>query len=251
MKNYGLILMTGAVLLFSALGHCQTPYKGISEIRMRRLGCAPGACPTDDLILRSQRDFAAAYYVGEAAVQPLGVNRGHVPSYRYKALIDFLESQDFFSQKDTPPMGVGGDQGTIISVVRDGKRHQLRIRYFDNSQSAIWGIIMSVRGLAADIEWNKHQGGVQGNITDFLPALNSIAPASLAPPKYYLWAQRADEEYRSWKATADEKGTFELILPPGEYVLSASRVDNSSLQSIGEVVKVQVPEFGFVKIKQK
>ncbi len=248
MKRLVLIATTAATLFVSALGHCQTPYKDITEIRMQRTGCMPAACPTDDFILRPDRYFTIAYYIGHIAVQPLGVSRGAVPESSYKALIDFLEAQDFLSQKDTPPLGVGGGDGTIVSIVRDGQLHRVKIRDLSQTPPALWGVMMSIRGLAADIEWIKHDAGVRASITDFLPGTNHTAPAA-SPPTYYLNAKRPDEQYASQRTTADAKGNFEFILPPGKYTFSIERTDRSGWRYVGETKEIAVPETGFIKIK--
>jgi hypothetical protein len=217
----------------------------ITEVRMRRFGCTPGICPTDELVLRADK---TAFYIGKVAVKPLGISRGYLPDFEFKSLVDFLKIQKFFEQKDTPPTGPGGGEGVMVTVTRSGQPYFLRIRDTGSPPPSLWGIMMSIRGVAADIEWAKNEGGLRGIVTGLpqTPAATTLEGKTL--PRAFVSARRYETEKELLRAPVDELGKFELNLPPGDYFVAPEYIDPSRRFVIGEITKLTVPKVGVAEV---
>lgn len=202
----------------------------IIEISMERTGCL-GRCPADEVVLRSD---GTATYIGKSDVKQIGVFTGYIPTDVFKYLSDYLIAQKFFEMSNIHPGGPPETDGTFINAVRDGKVKTLR--YFEgpsNHSTEQWAIATVIRGVAADIDWQKHKSGIYGVLTTRAAVVPSILSTETSiikkntaqPDKPFLTrtridVQRYEKGHTVLYTVTDADGNFEIDLPPGTYFLT-------------------------------
>ena len=157
----------------------------VTEISVQRTPCM-GDCPVDQLVLRSD---GTATYTGVANVERMGNYTGTfykrppakpepktgdfglgafelpegvdelvaTPPDYFTGLVELMQLNKFFERKASYGEGEDGFDdfsAVIISAVRKGERKTVTNRTIRGS-IALWGIEMAMRGVAADIKWQK------------------------------------------------------------------------------------------------
>jgi hypothetical protein len=197
---------------------------------MERTSCL-GRCPADEVVLRPD---GSASYIGKSDVKQIGIFTGYIPTEVFKYLCDYLISQKYFEMRDIHPGGPPETDGTFINVVRDGKVKTLK--YFGgplNHSTEQWAIATVIRGIAADIDWQKHKSGIYGVLTTratIVPTIRStetsIIKGNIAQPdkpflvRTLIGIQRYDKGHTILYTVTDADGNFKIGLPPGTYFLT-------------------------------
>ena len=152
----------------------------VTEISLQRTPCM-GECPVDQLVLRAD---GTATYTGVANVERMGNYTGTfykrpatkpepktgafelpegvdelvpTPPDYFTGLVELMQLNKFFERKASYGEGEDGFDdfsAVIISAVRKGERKTVTNRTIRGS-IALWGIEMAMRGVAADIKWQK------------------------------------------------------------------------------------------------
>ena len=128
----------------------------VTQISLERSGGKPGA-PRDTLILHSD---GTAAYVGVENVANIGEYRGRVP--------DWYDTKSFpqLAEMYRALMGAGLSTGkptpsvtTItLRVTVNGEEKEI-VDLCPGLDERLWGLEMAVRGVAADITWEKQPVG--------------------------------------------------------------------------------------------
>jgi len=125
----------------------------LTQISLARHGGKAGG-PHDTLILRSD---GTASYVGVKNVPNVGEYRGAVPDwYDTKSFPQLVE---MYRSLMNAGLSTGKPTGPVtaitLQVMVDGKTKEI-VDYCPGLDERLWGFEMAVRGVAADITWEKH-----------------------------------------------------------------------------------------------
>lgn len=200
----------------------------ITEISLERTVDQWEQRPFDRITLRAD---GTAVYVGVRNVERIGRFRGVIPKHNFNFLAGFLTEQKFFELKDNS-IYLADVPISSITVVKGSKRHGVNNygNYGLGYPLTVWGIEMAIRGVVADIKWEKVD--LHKEIPKNKSVLRGVAMAgpihsadregettetALAQSLITIQPEGGGKEIVRVRADAD--GRFELILDPGKYLL--------------------------------
>jgi hypothetical protein len=205
----------------------------ITEVTLQRTWCL-GTCPVDKVTLRSD---GTAEYTVTISTKPSGNFKGTFPEYDFTRLVQWLESEDIFTMKDSYGSLALDAPDQIITIVRNNQRKTI-INHTVNSSLKFWSMEQAIKGIASDIKWLPVQSGIRGKViyrsktsTDFQASPNV---------RIYIRAPGAQVEFQ---VEADKDGNFQIPLLPNTYVVRSLISDQS------QQVIVQPNQFSDVIIK--
>ena len=226
----------------------------VTEISLQRTSCF-GSCSVDKVTLRSD---GTAVYNGIANVERIGRYKGKfwkrpsakpqlkgafelpegvkeldvTPPDYFLGIVELLRLNKFFEMTDSYGQGEEANDfpTVIISAVRSGKRKTVINRFVQGS-IALWGIAMAMRGVAAEIKWQKAEPADAANAEK--SGIRGVAMAGPVrpvdrfgdPPNErplagaVITIQPDGGGKEITRKRADEKGRFEIALAPGTYLL--------------------------------
>ncbi len=227
------------------------PPRGVTQVILQRTWCY-GSCPIDRLVLNSD---GTATYQGNMIAMPrfiekteqgstpaeakLPIRRGStarmsglyaafLASDIFSSAVKILEQQGFFDMKPSYNDENIDVPDVIISAQRDGLDYTV-VRH--GSSTNFWLLEKFINGVGADLRWTKDEAasnnGIEGSTwRDFNPAEKTqFAHANIeGVPVLYtkIIVSPANNVKAVYRTLADSRGHFQMMLPPGEYKISAS-----------------------------
>ena len=209
----------------------------VTQIKLQRTQCY-GACPADELTLNSD---GSAQYSGDRNSAREGFFRGKIAPEQFAALVKALEEQNFFELR--PRIGyrmITDVSDTIISATRKSSRlGNTPYTVASRGGAAVIGRLKATFDKAsAQIEWTKDEAaskaGVRGTLMRDLTREQKELFADKKPPvtsmrmDYALVELISAGENKIVYAThSDNGGNFQLLAPPGKYLLSIRDVNDA------------------------
>jgi len=226
-----MILFFVAMCLWQSATSFATPQpnksqKGaITEISSERTIGLMNEIRTDKVLLRAD---GTAIYVGKSDVERIGRFQGVISKPIFDQLAQLLLSQKFFDLK-THAVVRPDEKVSIFAAVRGGKRKMI-YQYGSSYSTALWGIEMAIRGVAADIKWKKVESKSDAEKTK--SNLRGVAMAGPISPVEregelnekplagaVITIQPDGGGKEIIRRRADKEGRFEFALEPGTYLL--------------------------------
>lgn len=234
------------VLLAQETVKVETP-KGITQITLQRTWCY-GSCPVDRLVLNSD---GTAIYEGDAqkvkllfppkdappvapapphemtVTRKIGLYNASFWTGTFKMVAETLVQNGFFELKVDDNQSNIDSPDVIINVTRDDLDHTV-VRH--GTSSAFWMLEKVLVGVAADLTWKKDDAASENGVTGSTwREFNSAEKERFAKSKIektpvaytQVTITPKGDFTRKYKTFADSRGRFQLLLPPGEYNISA------------------------------
>lgn len=282
MKSFLSIYLLLAFALTSSWAMAQKPEtstpeknkQSVTQIMLQRTWCY-GSCPIDRLVLNA--DGSASYEIDAGNRQskaPEGKKYGYYTSAiwsgTFKLLTETLERQGFFDLKPDDDADNIDSPDIIINLVRDGHNFTV-VRH--GTSSLFWTMEKIIVGVSADLRWQKDDAfsasGVKGStrrtfsseeVAQFANSSRKIeeVPVPYALVTIFPSRSAANPIFRTF---ADSRGDFQIMLPPGEYMISAGgkfKLLGSSFpaplidwSAQTQVVKVEAGKFTEVALRAK
>lgn len=214
-----------------------------TEISIQRTTCL-GLCPADELVLYAD---GRASYIGQSGAKNSGVYIGFVQVYDFKLIAELMQKENFFGMPNSFafPYGPAETKGTFINAIRGN--YVKTVNVLGEQPLELWAIQMAIRGVASDIEWQKHEGGIRGTVTNAPPEALVQTRDGKTFPRAFVSVKRYEKGHDLQRAAIDDKGKFEIALPPGTYFATVEMLDAKWKGADNRTTKISVPETGFVE----
>jgi hypothetical protein len=126
------------------------PAYGVSLIGLERTPCF-GSCPVYSVNIKSD---GTVNYQGEANVERKGKYTGHIDTFKYNRLAEFIRDEGFMSLEDNYTVPVSDIPSVYTSVTIDGKRKAIKNRG-NAGPSKLWAIEQLIDKLVSETKWDE------------------------------------------------------------------------------------------------
>ena len=160
--------------------------------------------------------------------------QGVVNPNDYAMLVKVINKEKFFAMKDFLP-GIYSGIDFATSVKKNGKTHEVRRMSYEEAEFrqpvgegplALWTIEKAIYGVSSSIRWEKDSNLVRVRGIVRIKATLRKGPAT--EKRVWVVAQSAKNAGFKRNAYARADGTFQLLLPVGDYKLIARQYKPST-----------------------
>lgn len=240
-----MFLLMGTFASHASLTLTKIDADPITEISLERTACY-GTCPIDKVTLHAD---GTATYQGERFVEQLGQYKGTFARHDFERLAQLLETQQFFALQDRYANLATDLPSVVTSAIRGGKNKTVT-NYGDAGPFALWTIQAVMRGVAAEIKWQKSAGVKQNSGLRGVAMQSPVAggpereeqPNEKPLPGAIITVQPAGGGAEIARVVAAANGKFEMPLAPGQYLIVALAPDPKSRYPRGPQQPVTVAE---------
>lgn len=170
--------------------------------------------------------------------------QGEVNPNDYAMLVKVINKEKFFAMEDFLP-SIYSTIDFSTSVKKNGKTHQVRRMSYEESMFrntvgegplALWAIERAILGVSSSIQWEENANLIR--VRGIVKIKGMTRKVTVDEKRVWVVAQSVKDADYKRDISVRPDGTFQLLLPAGDYKLIARYRNTSTMQVMRSAEKI-------------